>query len=62
MTLALEDTIVALATPPGIGGLAVLRLSGPRSWEVALGLSGLRHAEANAAHVARVYALSQPPL
>ncbi len=33
------DTIVALATPPGIGGIAVLRLSGPKSLEIASGLS-----------------------
>ena len=30
-----DDTIVALATPPGRGGLAVVRLSGPRSLEIA---------------------------
>lgn len=31
-----EDTIVALATPPGRGGLAVVRLSGPRAVPLAL--------------------------
>jgi tRNA modification GTPase len=30
-----DDTIVALATPPGIGAIGVIRLSGPRSWEMA---------------------------
>jgi tRNA modification GTPase len=30
-----DDTIVALATPPGRGGLAVVRLSGARSLEIA---------------------------
>ncbi len=30
-----DDTIVALATPAGRGGLAVVRLSGPRSREIA---------------------------
>jgi tRNA modification GTPase len=30
-----DDTIVALATPPGRGGLSVVRLSGPRSREIA---------------------------
>ena len=30
-----EDTICAIATPPGIGGLGVLRLSGPQSLEIA---------------------------
>lgn len=29
------DTIAALATPPGEGGLAVIRLSGPRAFEIA---------------------------
>lgn len=29
------DTIAALATPPGIGGIAVIRLSGPRAIEIA---------------------------
>ncbi|HEV2762158.1 MAG TPA: hypothetical protein VGV38_04110, partial [Pyrinomonadaceae bacterium] len=30
-----RDTIVALSTPPGRGGLGVIRLSGPRSLELA---------------------------
>ncbi len=29
-----EDTIAAIATPPGIGGLAVIRLSGPDSTDI----------------------------
>ena len=29
-----EDTIVALATPPGIGAISVIRLSGPDSFDV----------------------------
>jgi tRNA modification GTPase len=33
-----DDTIVALATPPGRGGLAVVRLSGPAAREMAAGL------------------------
>ena len=32
---ATDDTIVAIATPPGRGGLGVVRLSGPRALEVA---------------------------
>jgi tRNA modification GTPase len=28
-----EDTIVAISTPPGIGGLAVVRISGPLALE-----------------------------
>jgi tRNA modification GTPase len=29
-----DDTIVALATPPGIGAIGVIRLSGSKAWEV----------------------------
>ena len=29
-----DDTIVALATPPGIGALGIIRLSGPKSFEI----------------------------
>jgi len=36
--MTLSDTIVALATPPGRGGLAVVRLSGPRAFPIALSL------------------------
>jgi tRNA modification GTPase len=32
MTLSLHDTIVALATPPGSGARAIVRLSGPRAF------------------------------
>lgn len=41
----LPDTIVAIATAPGVGGIAVLRLSGPRAHEIARAdfrLSGMR--------------------
>jgi len=31
MTLYQEDTIAALSTPPGFGGIAVIRVSGPQS-------------------------------
>ncbi|MBM3297764.1 MAG: tRNA uridine-5-carboxymethylaminomethyl(34) synthesis GTPase MnmE, partial [Candidatus Aminicenantes bacterium] len=31
----LQDTIIAVSTPPGSGGLGVLRLSGPDSLAVA---------------------------
>lgn len=33
-----RDTIAAPATPAGSGGVAILRLSGPRAWEVGCGL------------------------
>ena len=34
----LDDTIVAIATPPGRGGIGVVRLSGPKAVELALPL------------------------
>lgn len=34
LPLNLQDTIVALATPPGIGAIAVIRLSGKRTFDV----------------------------
>ena len=30
----MQNTVVALATPPGAGGIAVVRLSGPESYEI----------------------------
>jgi tRNA modification GTPase len=35
---AIDDTIVAIATPPGRGGIGVVRVSGPRALEIASGL------------------------
>lgn len=35
-----EDTIVALATPPGRGGVAVIRVSGSRVSEIVLAMTG----------------------
>jgi tRNA modification GTPase len=40
----LDDTIVAIATPPGRGGLGVVRLAGPRSVEIALPILRLKRA------------------
>ena len=31
-----EDTIVAIATPPGEGGIGIVRLSGPKALDIAL--------------------------
>jgi tRNA modification GTPase len=48
----LDDTIVAIATPPGRGGIGVVRLAGPESKPIAwrmLRLSGGRPLEANRA-------------
>ena len=30
-----DDTIVALATPPGMGAIGVIRISGKKSFEIA---------------------------
>jgi tRNA modification GTPase len=35
---SIDDTIVAIATPPGRGGIGVVRLSGPRSHAIVSGL------------------------
>ena len=34
MTFSTDDTIVAIATPPGQGGVGIVRLSGPQAWEI----------------------------
>jgi len=31
----LEDTIAAIATPPGAGGIGIIRVSGPKVWDIA---------------------------
>jgi tRNA modification GTPase len=38
-----EDTIVAIATPPGRGGIGIVRLSGPQALAVATPLLALKH-------------------
>ena len=48
-----DDTIVAVATPAGRGGVAMARLSGPGALAVALGLSG-RANPLEARHATRV--------
>src|SRR5579864_8233339 len=39
----LDDTIVAIATPPGRGGIGVIRLAGPDAKKIALPLLRLKH-------------------
>ena len=41
--MELDDTIVAIATPPGRGGIGVVRLSGPRAREIAAPMLQLMH-------------------
>nr|NIP72523.1 tRNA uridine-5-carboxymethylaminomethyl(34) synthesis GTPase MnmE [Gammaproteobacteria bacterium]NIR98069.1 tRNA uridine-5-carboxymethylaminomethyl(34) synthesis GTPase MnmE [Gammaproteobacteria bacterium]NIT63407.1 tRNA uridine-5-carboxymethylaminomethyl(34) synthesis GTPase MnmE [Gammaproteobacteria bacterium]NIV20314.1 tRNA uridine-5-carboxymethylaminomethyl(34) synthesis GTPase MnmE [Gammaproteobacteria bacterium]NIX10791.1 tRNA uridine-5-carboxymethylaminomethyl(34) synthesis GTPase Mnm len=37
-----RDTIVAVATPPGRGGVGIVRLSGPRVTDIAQAMLGAR--------------------
>ncbi len=49
----LDDTIVAIATPPGRGGIGVVRIAGPDAKTIGSGLlrlAGGRHLEAGRAH------------
>ena len=39
----LDDTIVAIATPPGRGGIGVVRLAGPQAKEIAQPMLRLKH-------------------
>jgi tRNA modification GTPase len=39
----LDDTIVAIATPPGRGGIGVVRISGPRALEIARTMIRAKH-------------------
>src|SRR5580704_7027051 len=51
--MQLDDTIVAIATPPGRGGIGVVRLSGAKACEVARPMLRLAHGhelEAGRAH------------
>jgi tRNA modification GTPase len=40
--LKLEDTIAAISTPPGRGGIGIIRLSGPKSTEIVNALIALK--------------------
>src|ERR1041385_2313339 len=39
----LDDTIVAIATPPGRGGIGVVRLAGPEAYEISCSMLRLKH-------------------
>ena len=53
--VSINETIVAISTPPGRGGIGIVRLSGPRSLDIALPLLKLRgdleHARARFAEI-----------
>ncbi len=39
----LDDTIVAIATPAGSGGIGVVRLAGPQAKDIAMPMLSLKH-------------------
>ena len=41
--LNLDDTIVAIATPPGKGGIGVIRLAGPEAVAISKPMLRLKH-------------------
>ena len=50
--MRIDDTIAAVATPPGRGGVGMIRVSGPRALDLARALTGLEP-RARHAHFAR---------
>src|SRR6185437_911942 len=55
------DTIAAVATPPGRGGIGIVRLSGPKAWGIAARLVRLRRPlEAGRAALAEVLDPNDP--
>jgi tRNA modification GTPase len=54
-----DDTIVALATPPGIGAIGVIRLSGARAWNIAAALFPSKNLLVQAPHTLHVGFLSE---
>jgi tRNA modification GTPase len=54
-----DDTIVALATPPGIGAIGVIRLSGNNAWQIADALFPSKQLLQQASHTLHVGYLQQ---
>ena len=54
-----DDTIVALATPPGIGAIGVIRLSGPASFEIVDRLFHSKDLRAQPSHTLHVGTLKE---
>ena len=55
--MSYQDTICAIATPPGVGALAILRVSGPKSLEFVNEIfkgKDLRKADGNTIHYGRI--------
>lgn len=53
------ETIVALATPPGRGGVGILRLSGPKAYSIAVTLNGNKTLQPRFAIFCSFYSCSQ---
>src|SRR5687767_15928235 len=53
-TAGWDDTIVALATPPGIGAIGVIRLSGKKAWEIADALFASKSLLSQSSHTLHV--------
>ncbi|MDE6321415.1 MAG: tRNA uridine-5-carboxymethylaminomethyl(34) synthesis GTPase MnmE, partial [Muribaculaceae bacterium] len=65
MELLTNDTICAISTPPGMGGIAVIRISGPKALEIvdkAWSGSKLAHAKTHTAHLGNVIAHDGSPI
>ncbi len=60
MTPAFSDTIVALSTPPGIGALAVVRLSGPEAVSITQALFSKKNLAAQPGHTLHYGTLRDP--
>ena len=54
-----DDTIVALATPPGVGAIGVIRLSGEKAIEIANNLFPSKNLAEQASHAAHVGLLQE---
>src|SRR5688572_11171416 len=54
-----DDTIIALATPPGIGAIGVIRLSGSRAWAIVDGLFPSKDLSQAATHTIHVGMLKE---
>ena len=53
------ETIVAIATPPGRGGVGIIRLSGPKAYSTAVSLNGNKTLKPRLATFCSFYSLSK---
>jgi tRNA modification GTPase len=54
-----DDTIVALATPPGVGALGIIRISGPTAWSIVARLFRGKDLERQQPHTLHVGMLAE---